>query len=122
MDLAGTNDRYPDEISGGMQRRVGLLRATMLDPPILLFDEPTAGLDPEHVAFFSRTLQRLKREREYSGILVTHDVESAFAVSDRIALIKDGTVYALGTVEEIKQTKDLWIKSFLFPNFIEAAS
>lgn len=120
MDLLGTNDRYPDEISGGMQRRVGLLRATMLDPPILLFDEPTAGLDPEHVAFFSRTLKRLKQERNYSGILVTHDVESALAVSDRIALIKDGSIYVIETTEEIKKTQDPWIRSFLFPDFGEA--
>jgi phospholipid/cholesterol/gamma-HCH transport system ATP-binding protein len=122
LDLKGTNDLYPDEISGGMQRRVGLLRATMLDPTILLFDEPTAGLDPEHVAFFSRALQRLKREREYSGILVTHDVQSAFAVSDRIALMKDGSIYAIGTVEEMKQTQDKWVHSFLFPDFGELAA
>jgi phospholipid/cholesterol/gamma-HCH transport system ATP-binding protein len=122
MDLQGTNDRYPDEISGGMQRRVGLLRATMLDPPVLLFDEPTAGLDPEHVAFFSRTLKRLKNERSYSGILVTHDVESAFAVSDRVALIRDGFIYAIDTTDEIKHTKDPWIRSFLFPDFGEEAA
>ncbi len=114
MDLEGANDLYPDEISGGMERRVGLLRATMLDPSVVLFDEPTAGLDPTHVAAFARLL---KKQRAYSGIFVTHDVEFAFAVSDRIAMIKDGVVYAIGTVDEMRRSQDPWVRSFLFPDF-----
>ena len=114
MDLEGSNDLYPDEISGGMERRVGLLRATMLDPPVVLFDEPTTGLDPSHVALFARLL---KRGRAYSGIFVTHDVEFAFAVSDRIAMIKDGVIHAIGTVDEMRRSQDPWVRSFLFPDF-----
>jgi phospholipid/cholesterol/gamma-HCH transport system ATP-binding protein len=117
MDVEGTNDLYPHEISGGMEKRVGLLRATMLDPDIVLLDEPTAGLDPTHVALFARTLQRLKKERGYTALFVTHDVECAFAVSDRIAMLQDGVVYATGTVQEMIQTQDPWIRSFLFPDF-----
>jgi phospholipid/cholesterol/gamma-HCH transport system ATP-binding protein len=119
MDLEGSNDLYPDELSGGMERRVGLLRATMLDPPIVLLDEPTAGLDPIHVALFIRTLKQFKKERGFTGIFVTHDVECAFAVSDRIALMNEGSIYAIGKVVDMRQSKDPWIHSFLFPNFGE---
>ncbi len=114
MDLEGANDLYPDEISGGMERRVGLLRATMLDPPVVLFDEPTAGLDPTHVADFARLM---RKGSGYSGIFVTHDVEFAFAVANRIAMIKDGVVHAVGTVDEMRKSQDPWVHSFLFPDF-----
>ncbi len=117
MDLAGSNDLYPHEISGGMQRRVGMLRATMLDPLVVLFDEPTAGLDPIHVALFTRKLIQLKRERGITGILVTHDVECAFAVSDRIAMIEQGAICTIGTADEIKNSPNPWVRSFLFPDF-----
>jgi phospholipid/cholesterol/gamma-HCH transport system ATP-binding protein len=119
MDLSGKNELYPDELSGGMEKRAGLLRATMLDPPIVLFDEPTAGLDPAHVALFARAIQRLKDDPGITGIFVTHDVQCAFAVSDRIAILKDGAIYAIGTVEEMKRTNDPWVHSFLFPDFGE---
>ena len=119
MDLNGTNDLYPDELSGGMERRVGLIRATMLDPQVVLFDEPTAGLDPSHVALFARSIQRIKKNRSFTGIFVTHDVECAFAISDRIALLRQGLIYAIGPVEEMARSKDPWIQSFLFPDFGE---
>ncbi|MGZ3688911.1 MAG: ABC transporter ATP-binding protein [Bdellovibrionota bacterium] len=119
MDLEGTNDLYPDQVSGGMERRAGLLRATMLDPPVLLLDEPTAGLDPGHVALFVRTLRRLKRKPGFTGIFVTHDVQCAFTLSDRIAMINEGQVHSIGTVEEIRRSRDPWVHSFLFPDFGE---
>lgn len=119
MDLDGANDLLPDELSGGMEKRAGLLRATMLDPSIVLFDEPTAGLDPTHVALFARLMQQLKKDKGVTGIFVTHDVPCAFAVSDRIAMIKDGSIHAIGTVDEMSRSEDPYVHSFLFPDFGE---
>lgn len=112
VGLEGTNNLYPDEISGGMQKRVGLLRATMLDPKIMLLDEPTAGLDPSNVRAFAQNLLNLKAKRTVTGLFVTHDIQCAFAVCDHIAILNEGRVYAFDTVEAIQRSKDPLILSF----------
>jgi phospholipid/cholesterol/gamma-HCH transport system ATP-binding protein len=100
-----------------MAKRVGLLRATMLDPKIILFDEPTSGLDPIHVGLFARTVQKFKAEQGMTAVFVTHDVECAFAIADRIAMLRDGVIHAIGPAEQMKQSKDPFVRAFLFPDF-----
>jgi phospholipid/cholesterol/gamma-HCH transport system ATP-binding protein len=113
VGLEGTNLLFPDEISGGMQKRVGLLRAQMLDPQITLYDEPTAGLDPMNVRRFSQAILRLKNVCSTAGLFVTHDIDCAFAVCDHIAILNEGRIYAMETVEKIRQSKDPLILSFI---------
>ena len=105
--------KRPAEISGGMKKRVGLARALALEPDILLFDEPTAGLDPITAGEIEELMLRLKKEREIASVLVTHDVHGARAVADRVALIKDGTIVAQGTFDELAQNRDPFVSQFL---------
>lgn len=99
--LSGNEEVYPANLSGGMQKRVGLARSIILEPSMVLYDEPTAGLDPYNTIRIQEMILRLK-QRGVSGIFVTHDMVSAFAVCDRIALIRDGVVAAIGTKEELE--------------------
>src|SRR5205809_3155688 len=92
-------EKMPSEISGGMQKRVGLARALALDPAILLFDEPTAGLDPITAGEIDELILKLQRERQISSIVVTHDIQGAKAFSDRMLFMNEGTVVAEGTFE-----------------------
>jgi phospholipid/cholesterol/gamma-HCH transport system ATP-binding protein len=117
LDIAGTNSLYPDELSGGMRKRVGLLRATMLQPKLILLDEPTAGLDPANIARFTRIVEMIKVTRGISAIFVTHDLTSAFAISDRVALLHNGILRAVGTPQEMKNSTDPIVKDFLFPQY-----
>jgi phospholipid/cholesterol/gamma-HCH transport system ATP-binding protein len=104
--------KLPSEISGGMQKRVGLARALALDPEILLFDEPTAGLDPITAAEIGRLINDLKRTRHLSAIVVTHDVQGAKAYSDRMVLLRNGTIEAQGSFEELQASKDEFVADF----------
>jgi phospholipid/cholesterol/gamma-HCH transport system ATP-binding protein len=117
LDVAGTNSLYPDELSGGMRKRVGLLRATMLQPELILLDEPTAGLDPANIARFSRTVEMIKMTRGMTAIFVTHDLPCAFAISDRVGLLNGGLLYAIGTPDEMRQSADPIVRDFLFPEY-----
>src|SRR5206468_9911804 len=87
-------EKLPSQISGGMQKRVGLARALALDPQILLFDEPTAGLDPITAAEIGKLIMELKQKRQMSAIVVTHDVGGAKAYSDRMVLLHNGSIQA----------------------------
>ena len=104
--------KLPSEISGGMQKRVGLARALALDPEILLFDEPTAGLDPITAAEIGRLINHLKQTRHLSAIVVTHDVQGAKAYSDRMVLLRNGTIEAQGRFEELQASKDGFVADF----------
>jgi len=105
--------KLPAELSGGMQKRVGLARALALDPDILLFDEPTAGLDPITAAEIDDLILRLQKERQMTSVVVTHDIHSARAVSNRLALMRGGQVLIEGTFEELKKSRDPFVLQFL---------
>jgi phospholipid/cholesterol/gamma-HCH transport system ATP-binding protein len=111
-DMKGTNDLLPNELSGGMQKRAGLARATILEPKVILFDEPTAGLDPVNTRRLTGNISKLK-ERGITGIFVTHDIPAAFEICDRIAILKDGLIHIIDTVEAVKHSKDPFVQSFV---------
>lgn len=109
--LKGNESLFPANLSGGMQKRVGLARSIILQPKVVLYDEPTAGLDPYNTRRICDMILRLK-ERGATAIFVTHDMPAAFSVCDRIAVLKDGVIHAIGTREEIEK-KDPWVARFI---------
>ena len=124
VDLEGIEDRYPSELSGGMVKRAGLARAIATRPKYLLYDEPTTGLDPVTVTVIDRLIVRMKAELGVTGIVITHDIESAYRISDRIAMLHEGRIRICGTVDEIKESDDPLLRSFLEgrPELMERAS
>ncbi len=124
VELEGIDDRYPSELSGGMVKRAGLARAIATRPKYLLYDEPTTGLDPVTVTVIDRLIVRMKEELGVTGIVVTHDIESAYRISDRIAMLYDGRIRTCGTVDEIKESHDPLLRSFIEgrPELTEKAS
>ena len=105
-------EKLPSQLSGGMQKRVGLARALALDPEILLFDEPTAGLDPITAAEIGKLIVELKQKRQMSAIVVTHDVHGARAYSDRMVLLHEGNIKAEGSFEDLEHSKDEFVSQF----------
>ena len=124
VDLEGTEDRYPPQLSGGMLKRAGLARAIATKPKYLLYDEPTTGLDPVTVTVIDRLIVRMKEELGVTGIVITHDMESAYRTSDRIAMLYDGRIRTSGTVDQIKESDDPLLRSFIEgrPELAERAS
>ena|SRR5437899_936989 len=106
-------EKRPSEISGGMQKRVGLARALALDPEILLFDEPTAGLDPITAGEISKLIIDLKKDRKLTAIVVTHDIHHAEAFADHVLLLKDGNVHMEGAFADLKKSKDEFVAQFM---------
>ncbi|MEQ1723862.1 MAG: ATP-binding cassette domain-containing protein, partial [Pseudobdellovibrio sp.] len=115
--LSGTERLYPNELSGGMQKRVGLARAMMLEPEIILYDEPTAGLDPYNTKKIQELILNLK-SKGVTSILVTHDMPTAFAVCDKFAFLKDKVVKEQGTIEQLKTRSDSLIQQFIEGNIL----
>lgn len=111
--LAGNEKLLPASLSGGMQKRVGLARAIILDPETILYDEPTAGLDPYNTKKISEMILRLKQKGK-TGILVTHDMPVAFAVCDRIAMLVGGVLKAIATPQDIMENREHPISRFAF--------
>ena len=105
--------KMPSEISGGMQKRVGLARALALDPDILLFDEPTAGLDPITTSEIDSLILQLQKERNITSIVVTHDIHSAQTISDHLVLMREGEIVIEGTFEELQKSSDPFVRKFL---------
>ena len=105
--------KLPSQISGGMQKRVGLARALALEPEIMLFDEPTAGLDPITAGEINQLILGLQVKRKITSIVVTHDIRGARTVSDRLVLLKEGSIVAEGTFEELKKNQDPFVAQFL---------
>jgi phospholipid/cholesterol/gamma-HCH transport system ATP-binding protein len=105
--------KMPSDISGGMQKRVGLARALALDPDILLFDEPTSGLDPITAAEIGELIVKLKNERNLASIVVTHDVHGAKSFADRVVMLREGKVVIDGTFSDMEKSKDPFVVEFL---------
>jgi len=113
VDLDGAEDRYPAELSGGMRKRVGIARAIALRPRYILYDEPTTGLDPVTTSVINELMVRTREKLGVTGIVVTHDLKSAYTVGDRIAMLYHGTVRQVDTVERIRRTHDPIVRSFI---------
>jgi phospholipid/cholesterol/gamma-HCH transport system ATP-binding protein len=113
VDLTGTEDRTPAELSGGMRKRVGIARAIALRPRYILYDEPTTGLDPVTSAVMDQLVVRTREHLGVTGIVVTHDMRSAYTVGDRIAMLYEGRVRQVGPVAEIRQTSDPVVRQFI---------
>jgi phospholipid/cholesterol/gamma-HCH transport system ATP-binding protein len=113
VDLTGTGERYPAELSGGMRKRVGIARAIALRPRYILYDEPTTGLDPVTSAVMDRLMVRTREHLGVTGIVVTHDMRSAYTVGDRIAMLYEGKVRQVGSIAEIQQTADPVVRQFI---------
>jgi len=105
--------KMPSEISGGMQKRVGLARALALDPVVLLFDEPTAGLDPITAGEIADLIVRLKEQKKRAAIVVTHDIHSAKVFADRLVLLQEGSILAQGSFDDLQRSEDPFVVSFL---------
>jgi phospholipid/cholesterol/gamma-HCH transport system ATP-binding protein len=106
-------EKLPSQISGGMQKRVGLARALALDPDVLLFDEPTAGLDPITAAEIGNLILELKARRKMTAVVVTHDIRGARRFSDRLLLLDEGKVLIEGTFEDLQKSQDQFVAKFL---------
>lgn len=113
VDLPGTEARYPAELSGGMRKRVGIARAIALRPKYILYDEPTTGLDPVTSAVIDELMVRMRDRLGVTGIVITHDMRSAYRVGTRIAMLYEGTVRQVGTVEEIQNSTDPVVRQFI---------
>jgi phospholipid/cholesterol/gamma-HCH transport system ATP-binding protein len=113
VDLSGTEERLPAELSGGMRKRVGIARAIALRPRYILYDEPTTGLDPVTSAVIDRLMVRTRQHLGVTGIVVTHDMRSAYTVGDRIAMLYEGRIRRVGTVAEIQETEDPVVRQFI---------
>lgn len=124
VDLADSGGRYPSEISGGMRKRAGLARAIALSPRYLLYDEPTAGLDPLTVTMVDRLILRMRDELDVTSLVITHDIDSAYRISDRIAMLYEGRVRAVGTPQEIRDSEDPVVRAFVEgrPELMEGAA
>jgi phospholipid/cholesterol/gamma-HCH transport system ATP-binding protein len=113
VDLSGTDERLPAELSGGMRKRVGLARAIALRPRYILYDEPTTGLDPVTSAVIDRLMVRTREHLKVTGVVVTHDMRSAYTVGDRVAMLYEGRIRQVGTVAEIQETEDPVVRQFI---------
>jgi phospholipid/cholesterol/gamma-HCH transport system ATP-binding protein len=114
-------DQYPAELSGGMRKRVGVARAIASGPRYVLYDEPTTGLDPVNAETIDRLIMELAEELGVTSIVVTHDLESAFQVGDRVALLTEGRLRAVGTPQEILESEDPVVRRFMHRRFGTAA-
>ena len=111
--LEGTNQKMPAELSGGQKKRIGLARAIALNPQVILYDEPTTGLDPIRADSINELIIALQRELHATSIVVTHDMTSAFKIADRMVMLYDGSVVFDGTPQEIRQTQEPVVRSFV---------
>lgn len=111
VNMAESRELMPSDLSGGMQKRIGLARSMALNPEILLYDEPTAGLDPVNVDLVLDIMKQFKSQG-FSGIFVTHDIPSAKKICDRLLILRDGKIYFAGSIKEFELSEDPFIKNF----------
>jgi len=112
VGLLDVIDKMPSELSGGMRKRVGLARTLILKPEIMLYDEPTTGLDPITSTEISSLIVHIQKKYKTSSIIITHDIACTKNVADRIIVIRDGVCAAEGTYKELENSEDPWIRSF----------
>jgi phospholipid/cholesterol/gamma-HCH transport system ATP-binding protein len=113
VGLEGVEGLKPAELSGGMKKRVGLARAIAMDPQYVLYDEPTTGLDPIMADKINELIRRLQKELAITSVAVTHDMQSAYKIADRIAMLYEGKIIFLGTPREIQQCADPVVQQFI---------
>lgn len=113
VGLRGFGHLYPAQISGGMKKRVGLARAIALDPEVIFYDEPTAGLDPIVGGVIDKLILDLSNKLSITSVVVTHDMNSVFRIADRIAMLHKGKILQVGTPDEIKNTDNEFVKQFI---------
>lgn len=114
VGLKGNESLFPHEISGGMQKRLGIARALIVEPEIILYDEPTAGLDPITSKMIAELIQELRRELSGTLLTVTNDMQRAYQIGDQIYLLAQGRLMAGGTPEQIQGTQDASIRQFIY--------
>jgi phospholipid/cholesterol/gamma-HCH transport system ATP-binding protein len=113
VGLGTTTAQRPSALSGGMKKRAALARALAMNPKIMLYDEPTTGLDPITADVINRLIRRLQERLGITSIAVTHDMRSAYHIADRIAMLHEGRIHAIGTPAEIQATKDPIVRQFI---------
>jgi len=116
VGLPGIEHMWPSDLSGGMKKRVGLARTIALRPDVVLYDEPTTGLDPINTTRINRLMLKLKHTLNITSVAVTHDMSSAFTISDRIIMIRDGGVVYSGTPDELRQAREPFVRDFIEGN------
>ena len=117
LGLKGQEDRMPEALSGGMKKRVAIARALVIDPQVILYDEPTSELDPLIAVTIGQEIKRLNQENDVTSIVVSHDRDLAFGIADRIALMHEGKVLEVGTPKELQQSKNEQVQKFLNASF-----
>ena len=113
VGLTDTTDKMPNELSGGMKKRAAMARALVIEPQLILYDEPTSELDPLSAVTIGEEILELKKQIHVTSIVVSHDRELAFGVADRIAIINEGRIITIGTPDEVKRFNDPLVQNFL---------
>ena len=117
LGLKGVKDRSPSELSGGMKKRVAIARALVIEPQLILYDEPTSELDPLMTITIGEEIINLKRRIQVTSLVVSHDRDLAFGVADRMAMMHEGQIIAIGTPEEVRRNTDPRVQRFLTADF-----
>jgi phospholipid/cholesterol/gamma-HCH transport system ATP-binding protein len=113
VGLTGVQNQYPAEMSGGMKKRIGLARAVAMNPKVVLYDEPTTGLDPIMADVINELIRTLQRELRITSVVVTHDIKSAYHVGDRIAMLHEGRIIFSGTPDDVRGTDNPVLRQFV---------
>jgi phospholipid/cholesterol/gamma-HCH transport system ATP-binding protein len=116
VEMASARDKLPSEVSGGMRKRAGLARAIVMDPDIILYDEPTSGLDPVMSGAINQLVRHTQEVTGATQLVVTHDMESAYAIADRIAMLYEGRIIAIGTPDAIRSSDNAVVRQFISGN------
>lgn len=117
VGLKGAEDKMPSDLSGGMKKRVAIARALVIEPQLILYDEPTSELDPLSAVVIAEEIVNLKQRIQVTSLVVSHDRDLAFGVADRIAVINQGRILSIGTPEEVKRHPDPLVQQFLHADF-----